>query len=217
MILPGFPVLFPVAVPTATIAYFASSGNTGNTPTITCPASIAAGDLIILLDNSFNPAGSIPTAVTPSGWTQAVSQGDNFPGTGAVRTSICYKTADGSEGGTSITGMSSSTPLTEKLMLVFRPTGGTPTWTPSGAAADNDASASPTIGTITAGSAPGVMVCYGNNFGVGSDNLTMSPAGSYGNNGSARAGYIVYNSSPANNTPTVADLGSISGVWFTLT
>lgn len=208
-------VVGPPVISAITLAFFASNGSSASS-TISCPASILAGDLIVLLDNSLvTPAGSIPAAVTPAGWTQAVTQGDTLAGIASLRTSIVWKTAAGTEGGTVITGMAPNT-ASDKVMLVFRPTGGT-TWTPSGAAANNSAT-TPSIGTITAGAAPGIMIAYGQNYSNATQS-TMSPAGTYVTQSTARGMYIVYNSSPANNTPAVGGGagGAISGVYFART
>lgn len=81
---------------------FQSSAQTptgaGNS-TITLPADIALGDLLVIADSATGAA--TPGAVTPSGWTNAVT---STTATG-IRGSLLYKLADGTEGGTVITGM----------------------------------------------------------------------------------------------------------------
>lgn len=60
------------------------------------PASIAAGDLLIMYANVDGGSGVTPT--TPSGWTQIAN---TFNG-GALRLMVYYKVAAGTEGGTTV-------------------------------------------------------------------------------------------------------------------
>src|SRR5512139_1340571 len=199
-----------VSAGAGTITFFNSSiSNSG--ATIVLPASIAANDLLVLFDYAMN-GGVVPTAVTPSGWTQAVTAGS--VGGSLGRMSVCWKSAAGTEGGTTITCMAATT-WNDKHVLVFRPTGGT-TWTPSSAFASTPGNTFATFSTITAGSAPGVVAAFGDDLSNGgADALTMSPAGTYVASTGGRSGYIVYNASPANNTPTGTAAIGAAGLWFT--
>jgi hypothetical protein len=84
--------------------------------TITAPVGIRAGDLIVMLDVAF---GTSPVAeVIPTGFTPIVtsSSGANF------RAVLSYKLATGTEGGTSITGMTETNldGTFGKMIYVFR-------------------------------------------------------------------------------------------------
>jgi hypothetical protein len=82
--------------------------------TITAPASILAGDLIVLVDRAEQATTALPALVTPAGFTSLgnVSLTD-------VRMNTSYKLAAGTEGGTVITGMN-GTFNNAKAMAVFR-------------------------------------------------------------------------------------------------
>lgn len=86
---------------------------TAATSAITLPSGIQQGDLIILLD--FATSGSVPTAVTPTGFTNLQNVSD-----GSVRRfMVSYKIADGTESSTSVTGMNGSS-QNRKGVLTFR-------------------------------------------------------------------------------------------------
>lgn len=72
--------------------------NTSSTPGVTAPASIIAGDFIIF--DQFTRNIGAPTSVTPSGFTNV------FDFNNGNDKSMCdVKIANGTEGGTTITGM----------------------------------------------------------------------------------------------------------------
>ena len=85
------PTLAAPAVASVTETAFGSDTTTHN---VSMPATVNAGNLLIVL---FNNDGSA-TVTTPAGWTQLAS---NATGT-AVRLSIYYKIAAGTEGGTTV-------------------------------------------------------------------------------------------------------------------
>lgn len=84
-----------------TMDYVTSS--TSTTGSVTAPASIENGDLLILFDSSRASSG-FPTAVTPTGFTNLSSVAGNANG----RNMLSYKIADGTEDSASITGMDST-------------------------------------------------------------------------------------------------------------
>ncbi len=95
----------------SSIVQQASATSTG--ATITAPADIQAGDLLVLGDRAANVLSS-PTAVTPSGWTNIVNTSGAFN-----RQMFSYKIADGSEGSSTITGMNGDS-TDRKVMVTFR-------------------------------------------------------------------------------------------------
>ncbi len=69
--------------------------------TLTLPAGIQAGDLIVVLDVVMG--NTVPSAVTPSGFTLALNT--SFSNTTSVRSVLLYKIAAGTESSTNITLM----------------------------------------------------------------------------------------------------------------
>lgn len=102
------------ASPLTSISLFdsATQGNSSSSAAITVPSGVQAGDLLVLQDFALH-SGGVPTAVTPTGWTNIV----DTSGTPA-RLMISYKLADGSEGGTSVTGMGDASNM--KCLYIFR-------------------------------------------------------------------------------------------------
>ena len=197
---PGFMPIVPSDKFT-TLSYFAEASASSGT-TITAPAGIKGGDLIVLLDY----AGSAPDETLPSGFTQAVktSDGSNcFIGS--------YRIANGSEGGTSITGQSGFT--VAKIMFVFRGnfaiSGVTSTSFTGQITSGNP---SPINVTASGGTAP--LVIFGSylvGLGFGLSGVTFSPA----QDGTVsitdcEGRYKIYNSSPANTSIDQADSGGIN-------
>ncbi len=96
------------------ISLFASA-TSNQSSTITAPANILPGDLIVMADLA--AGSSAPAAVTPTGFTQVATSvtSSNY------RMCLSYKLAVGNEGGTSITGMTFSSGFgATKAIYVFR-------------------------------------------------------------------------------------------------
>jgi hypothetical protein len=111
--LPGWMPGGGISRPIPVISLFGQA--TSAAATITLPASIAAGDLIVLLDRARNSNLSSPATVVPSGFTSVSDVNDAF----AFRQIVSVKLATGSEGGASITGMSGNA-QNSKIVAVFR-------------------------------------------------------------------------------------------------
>lgn len=200
---------FPTFMPSSsaaltTITQQSSSTAGGSGATITAPASINAGDLIVLIDYAINATG-LPTEVVPSGFTSISSVSS-----GKTRCILSYKKADGTEGSSSITGMSSNINVMYKVIVTFRGDVAATTITsndPDGEATTGN----PTAQTVTAsgGSSPLVVIGgYASNNNV--NPRTMSPAKD-GEVGSSTVAYIawkIYNSSPADVSVDMDDEGS---------
>jgi len=105
-------VIAPPAVLT-TVSFIAST--TATAASITAPASINAGDLLVMFDGAITNAGPVPTSVVPTGFTQILELNDG----GSARNIWSYKIAVGNEDGTSITGMDGAN-TDRKAILQFR-------------------------------------------------------------------------------------------------
>jgi hypothetical protein len=110
-------IIASTAVAADTIDYVTHT--TSSDPTITAPATINAGDLLILIDRADTELSTPPTDVTPSGFTQILTQtvtnGVDF----AIRLSVSRKIADGTEDGSTITGMAGEN-QDYKILYQFR-------------------------------------------------------------------------------------------------
>jgi hypothetical protein len=69
--------------------------------TVNLPASIVAGNILLMYFTNYNASGSVVSVTTPSGWTSLASQviGDNAYASRCLYT-VFYKVATGSEGAT---------------------------------------------------------------------------------------------------------------------
>jgi hypothetical protein len=104
-----------------------ASSDADGTTSITAPADIQAGDLLIIVQRASNSNASPPTAVTPSGFLTASNEAGTFFAKKydfSTRVIVNYKVADGSEASGSFSIMNGSDvdiPLDEvATFLVFR-------------------------------------------------------------------------------------------------
>ncbi len=105
--------------PPLAIAAFASSTSSDSSG-IVLPADILSGDYIWLISASQNNTTSIPALVSPpSPWALAIQQTSGA--THGIRVSAHVKIADGSEGGTTITGMTVGSRGKLTAAVVMRP------------------------------------------------------------------------------------------------
>ena len=110
------------------------------TASVTLPATIQTGDIIVLIDTARNSATGKPTKVVPSGFTEITTN----EGSAYHREVFSFKLAVASDAGKSVAGMS-GTQAMRKLVAVF-----------SASAVSSSASASIDITSSTA--APIVIV-----------------------------------------------------------
>jgi hypothetical protein len=206
--------LMPKAVTSVSFQTSADS----DAQTITCP-TVSLGDIGVLVDGAVNASGT-PTNVIPSGFTQLQSSTIDF-----ARTTMSYKVFDGSEDGSSLTGMNGNA-SNAKILLVFRPNG---TISSVGLSTflQETTNGNPASQAIAASgqSAPLIrLACaaVGSNstpppFAAGTFDATVTKAGSFS---AIRAGYTVQNSAPSDDTVDVGDNGNgnclISG-WMSFT
>jgi hypothetical protein len=194
--------------PTA-LSFFGSG--TGN-PTALAPAGVNVGDLIVLLSKATDPSTSAaPADTTPSGFTKINTQAINSAG-GSMRHSIFLKVADGTEGGTSLFGLSASTD--PQVIAVFRgdkAITGVTVHDSTGEITDGN----PSSQTCNASGGPAplvVLAAYGINGNVASTGIgtrSFSPAAdgelSFSETGFLK--YKIYNSSPQDTAIDMNDEG----------
>lgn len=200
----GFGVAGDVVAATLT-PVVAQASATSQAQTITAPADIIAGDLLVILDRAENVSGD-PTSVTPTGFTTINNAVAAF-----VKQNLSYKIAAGTEGGSSITGMV-GTEYTRKAMYVFR--GGIPiTSVTVGSAAGQIISTDPTAQVVaaSAGTPPLIVIGGYSVYGAGVvDPRTFSTTkdGEVTPSTDFYLAYKVYNSSPADTTIDMDDEGA---------
>jgi hypothetical protein len=200
-----------------TLSFFASATATSGA-TITAPASINAGDLIVLIDWGGMASGSPPTAVTPSGFTKD-HDSVNSALNNDCRLIISRKIAAGTEGGTSITGMSADSNI-RKIMMVFRGSSAIATATPSSFFDSGFTNGDPSAQTVTASGGTPPLVAIGATMcrDTANPTITMTPNdGTVSAGTRLRAGYKIYNASPANVSVDMADAGDSNkaiGVYY---
>lgn len=174
--------------------------------------TIQANDVALYID--FAGAGGVPTAVTPSGFSNIVNtSGGSEPG---VRAMASWKKLTGSE--SYVTGISASTgggggTDNNKLGLVFRPSINFTTLTVSTPQNSGITSGNPAAITVdpSAETTPVVLIGIGATY-IGTVAFsTASPAFDAQINLSdndLRVGYKIYNSSPLSHSIDINDLGS---------
>ena len=201
--------IFPapyVAAGGMTVSFIASSTSSGS-DTITAPASINAGDLLLLVDSCFfEQGGGVPT-----GFTSITSAISTF-----VDTLVSYKIADGTEDSSSITGQLGYISYEQvKLMLQFRGSPAISSVTPQDIATQIT-DGNPTSQTCNAGSgqAPLIVIgSYGSNAPVDPRTFSTTADGEISDSDFHAYGmsnylkYKIYNSSPADTTIDMDDEG----------
>jgi hypothetical protein len=165
---------------TTSLAFHDSS--TSAVATISVPAGLEAGDLMVLSDFAFNTTN--PTLVTPSGFTNWINAGDGAN----ARLGVSYKIAIGDE--TTLTGMDGNL-ADNKILAVYRPDVAISTITastPTSQVTAGDPSSQAI--TATAGTLP--LIAFGFYVSNGAvDPRTFSPAATGSiNNGTAH--YLLY-------------------------
>lgn len=181
--------------------------------------SVTAGDLLVYIDFAFDTVSPVPSAVTPSGFTNVVN---DLIGAGVsfARGMVSVKNAAGGEG--SITGLNDAG--NNKVGLVFRPSTAFTTITANDIATEiavvNPASQScdPSAET-TAVILIGVACIDGGTaaFSTASPAFDATIATA---DADLLAGYKIYNTSPAAHTIDMNDLGGnnwLASLYLTVT
>lgn len=224
--LPGWhPGFFAAGADQAANVVFVDSA-TSSTSTITAPADIQAGDLLVIASTASDDDGSPPSLVTPAGFTLATDETASFGSKASFRLTVHYKEAVGTEGGVAFNVMSSSDPYynpdQNALMGVWRRTPAATTITLQ----DAENTSGGGVGTITAsgGVTPLVAIAVGSQAvaAAGDPAVTMTPTrdGTIDNmsaDNQIRLAYKVYNDMPANITLTDAISFFIHTMYFEMT
>ena len=174
-----------------------------NTSSLAYPASIAAGDVAVILDFS----RGVP--VLPSGFTNIPGADSGGPN-GQTRAS--YRILDGSETG-SVSVMSDTD--SGAVMLVFRGDVPITTVTPAGWTAEASATSSPATQLVPSGSGAAPLAVFGI-IGAGTSSTTfgtVSPSfDAVLGSDEARLAYKIYNASPADVSVGGNDNGNGNGM-----
>jgi hypothetical protein len=173
-----------------------------NANTITIPAGAQAGDLAVLFDK---PVGTVSGSDPPTNWTSILGAG----GTNGL--AVSRKLLVGGDPGASVTGITGSG-NSNKVMFVFRPDAPITTVTASTWGQQITAN-NPTPQTVSASGQPTPLVVFGG-AGVTSGTAAFSTASPAFDStvanaaGLVIAGYKIYNSSPADHSIDMNDLGN---------
>ncbi len=188
---------------------FAASNAASNVSSITAPADIAAGDLIVCYNWHRDAIGGVPATAVPSGFTEISNVND----AGDARVILSYKLATGAEGSSTLNGMSSATGDGAMIVTVFRgdnPAGVLTVRDPDGQITN----LAPTDQTIAAasGAVPLVVLAgYASGNDIGTIGFTPAQDATLSATAGAsliRFRYKVYNSNPADTTVTKNDSGA---------
>lgn len=177
---------------------------TSTTSSVTGPAGIVAGDLLILYDRAINSSGT-PTSATPSGFV-ADADLDEVSADSLGRAIISTKIADGSEASASLSGMS-GTNNQLKILYVFRPKLPITTITVVDPFADFQ-NGDPADQTVSAAGQAHPLVVLGAYAGQTAAARTFSPAQDGSTTVSfSEARWKIYNRAPADVTVGMSDEG----------
>lgn len=204
--LPGWFPCIAAAVPKlVSITQVASTSNE-LTDSITAPAGIIAGDLIVCL-NIAESGGAGPTTAVPSGFTSINNVTVTTPGSNVQRSILSYKLAVGTEASSTLTGMVGAYTL---IILVFR--GNAPAALLTVASVNGQATAgNPTAQSVTASGGVVPLVVLGAYWTQGVVNpRTFTPTKDGEVSNGSQSGWIawkIYNASPANVSIDMDDEG----------
>lgn len=180
---------------------------TSTAETITAPASINSGDLLVMLD--FAEGSTLtPTTVLASGFTSLKNNSFN-----EKKAILSYKIADGTEDGATLTGMNGAS-SNQKALYQFRPDNPISTVTPS--AGDSEATnGNPTSQSIPAsgGSVPLIaLAAYSADRAINPRSFSPAKDGELNASTLSYLAYKIYNSSPADITADMDDEGGNANI-----
>lgn len=219
------PVMAPRRELTAIqLTYVGSATSTSSS--LTAPGGIASGDFAVYMDMARDTGA--PSAVTPSGFTNVLNTSHFVATVGENdhRFMVSYKVLTGSE--TTISGMSGDGSNDQfKGMFVYRPnkaiTAVTPLTGSSWGKEMTNSNPSSQAKTLTGLTAPVLYLGIAYNYNTVGLFSTASPAfddSSLTAGSRIRFGRKLYNTSPANHTIDMDDLGNGNGLfsgYFTFT
>lgn len=201
--------------PITSLAYVASTTSTA--ASITAPASISVGDLLVLVQYSRNASSPAPTVVTPTGFTNIVSHFSANQSSGE----ISYRIADGTESSASYTGMDGDT-QDDKIMWQHRANAAIASLT-AVAATVAFSSGDPAPQTISASAGTGIVLgitTFGCNSSLGSVNprtTSITPNHELNSSTAFYSHDYIQASSPADYTWDMDDEGNnnrLMGCYF---
>lgn len=177
--------------------------SSSSSSTIVIPGNIQAGDIIVLTDKAAGTTG-IPTTVVPTGFTSIINSSG-----GTARLISSYKIANGTESGTTITGMNGAS-SNRKALVVLRPDAPATSVT-AFSTAGQVTDGNPTLQTVTAGSGTPALVVFGV-YGTDSTAIaprTFSPAPDAEITPATNhyLAYKIYNADPVNTSVDMDDEG----------
>lgn len=210
--LPGLMTGMMMGAAAATLTTLWEAANATSTgETITGPAGILAGDLIVLLDRADDSDSSAPASVVPTGFTAISDVHSNGP---ATRQILSYKLADGTEASATITGMVGAS-STHKALYVFRGNIDIAEVTIQDADGVGQ-TGNPAAQTITAsgGAAPLIVIGAFGALNTITESFTPAEDDSLTVTGSEEIilAYKIYDSSPANVTIDQGDHSGMNGL-----
>lgn len=182
-----------------------------NSATITIPAGAQEGDLAVLFDISWNGSSGPPTEVVPSTWTLCTPSTIQDSASNDDRLVASYKVLGAAPGGTSVTGMDSTSD--NKIMMVFRPDAVITTVTPGSWNAQNTPN-DPASQSVTASGQATPLVVVATGYDVAGLLAFSSASPAFDaviqetGQDDMVAGYKIYNSSPADHTIDQIDEGN---------
>lgn len=205
------PLLAYGAAAAPTISLFASATSQDST-TITVPAGVVVGDLLVLFDSSYDSDGITPASAVPSGFT-AIS--DTSSGIG-MRIISSRKLAVGGEAGSSLTGMTTGNIGVSKALYVFRRSPVATSLslsTPQSQITTGNPTAQ--VQSASAGATP--LIVFGFYTAIGTiDPRTFTPAKDgelpSASNVLMYIAYKIYNSAPQDTTIDMDDEGDANGL-----
>lgn len=177
------------------------------TPSITLPALIRSGDLVVMLSMAVTASGSPTDGSLPSGWTNV---GDLLSGFGAVRS--FFRIADATTAGSTITGFSAAAPGAGQLVcLVFRYGNSNILSAAAYSHAVQITDANPTQQTVTSGSGNVPVVIFAvarNAANTGFSVFSPAPDGGELTGSTDLYAYKIMNKSPVNTAINIPDGGT---------
>lgn len=208
--LAGFGARRRVAAGAATLG-FVDSAVSIDVASITIPATSAVGDLAVLLINNGGLYNSTAPN-TPSGWTSIYS------GTsGEYGTRMCYKILTSGNPGSSVSMTSN---VVSAGMVVFNLSSGAISTVTASTANHQETTANPSSQSVTASSGAPPLVVIGRADALDGTGFSVeTPAMDGAATGTSASGtyrhdvylaYKIYNSSPANHTLDMSDLGIVN-------
>lgn len=194
----------------AALTFSLAASGTSSTNTVLIPSAAEAGDVAVVFDGAFNTGPGSITSVTPAGWSTAINAYSEYGGVDVARLKVNYKKLVAGDLGTS---PSFSNDTDRKVILIFRPSK-TVNSIVNGSWNSELTTGNPVAQTVTVSGVTTPLIV----FAFGSVNTTSGPAFAdtpamnevvcAGTSWSVNVGYLIYNTSPSNQSIDIADGGT---------